>query len=45
MPLTSPVDSADLFALHDVLGDALLVLDTDGRVVAANVTGDGLLAV
>ncbi|MFN7340500.1 MAG: PAS domain-containing protein, partial [Opitutia bacterium] len=44
MPLNSPADSADLFALHDVLGDALLVLDTDGRVVAANVTGDGLLA-
>jgi len=44
VPLTSLADSADLFALHDALGDALLVLDADGRIVAANVTGDGLLA-
>jgi len=45
VPLPPAADSADLFALHDVLGDALVMLDTDGRVVAANDTGDRLLAV
>lgn len=43
MVIPSPADDyADLFALHDALGDALVVLDCDGQTVACNGAGRSL---
>lgn len=43
MSLIPSADPNDLLTLHDVLGDALLVLDADGRVTAGNGLGTSLL--
>ena len=44
MSFPTPAPFAELLALHEALGDALLVLDDEGRVIACNAPGTALLS-